>query len=287
MRPKMYIANMVQSCAPENVQHSQDDKFLNSEKIYSVSGIPTSQAESNMFMQNPREYLTEDKFAEVLKKLPPLGLKLDKAKFFMDSNQEKISHKQRGNLATQIGHSDLKSLPEKEARKASKIVTFLLKIGSWQRVSRNEEDVVAKCYFSKRRFVWEILENGLKKKIEIQWEYILSMRVVIIEYQPGILEVELNQQPMFFGETDPEPKKHSRWKHIADFTDGQATICSTFSNFLQVRSTNILRSFYDSSPGSCKCVKALFHAYKILIFIQISITWVRIYLLNALEMAQK
>ncbi|XP_024020061.1 uncharacterized protein LOC21384258, partial [Morus notabilis] len=176
-------------------------------------------------MQNPREYLTEDKFAEVLKKLPPLGLKLDKAKFFMDSNQEKISHKQRGNLATQIGHSDLKSLPEKEARKASKIVTFLLKIGSWQRVSRNEEDVVAKCYFSKRRFVWEILENGLKKKIEIQWEYILSMRVVIIEYQPGILEVELNQQPMFFGETDPEPKKHSRWKHIADFTDGQATIC--------------------------------------------------------------
>jgi hypothetical protein len=39
--------------------------------------------------------------------------------------------------------------------------------------------------------VWEILDNGLKSKIEVQWSDILAMRAVIEENQPGILEIEV------------------------------------------------------------------------------------------------
>lgn len=60
-----------------------------------------------------------------------------------------------------------------------------------QRVSKNEGDLVAKCYFAKRRLVWEFLENGLKSKIEIQWSDILSLRVTIQEDEPGILDIEV------------------------------------------------------------------------------------------------
>lgn len=38
-----------------------------------------------------------------------------------------------------------------------------------QWVSRYEGDLVAKCYFAKHKLVWEVLDGGLKSKIEIQW----------------------------------------------------------------------------------------------------------------------
>lgn len=60
-----------------------------------------------------------------------------------------------------------------------------------QRVTQHEGDLVAKCYYAKRKLVWEILDNGLKSKIEVQWSDILAMRAVIEENQPGILEIEV------------------------------------------------------------------------------------------------
>ena len=60
-----------------------------------------------------------------------------------------------------------------------------------QRASKYEGDLVAKCYFAKRKLVWEFLENGLKSKIEIQWYDILSLKAVMQENQPGILEIEV------------------------------------------------------------------------------------------------
>ncbi|XVF05958.1 hypothetical protein REPUB_Repub06bG0006200 [Reevesia pubescens] len=93
---------------------------------------------------------------------------------------------------------------------------------SLQRVSRNEGDLVAKCYFAKRKLVWEFLENGLKSKIEIQWSDILSFKALMQEDKPGILEIELNQPPSFHHEIDPQPRKHTQWKMVQDFTGGQA-----------------------------------------------------------------
>lgn len=61
----------------------------------------------------------------------------------------------------------------------------------FQVVAQNLEDVVAKCYFGKRQLVWEILENRLKKKIQIPWGHISAMRATIEEKQPEVLEVEV------------------------------------------------------------------------------------------------
>lgn len=46
----------------------------------------------------------------------------------------------------------------------------------WQYKSRYEGDLVAKCYFAKHKLVWEVLEGGLKSKIEIQWSDIMALK---------------------------------------------------------------------------------------------------------------
>lgn len=39
---------------------------------------------------------------------------------------------------------------------------------------------------------------------------------------PSVLQ--LARQPLFFRETNPQPRKHTLWQATADFTDGQASI---------------------------------------------------------------
>lgn len=177
---------------------------------------------------------------------------------------------------------------ETEKLKASNFPASLLKIGSWevkkkhwnhffrqpgyknvqiwwvewnflQRISRYEGDLVAKCYYAKKKIVWEVLDGALKSKIEVQWSDIEAIRATIVDDQPGILEIEvkdlnlyltnnlylfffggsmkkipygwkfnlvnfvqLNQPPQFFRETNPQPRKHTLWHPASDFTGGQA-----------------------------------------------------------------
>ncbi|KAK4604850.1 hypothetical protein RGQ29_013064 [Quercus rubra] len=90
--------------------------------------------------------------------------------------------------------------------------------------SRYEGDLVAKCYFAKHKLVWEVLEGGLKSKIEIQWSDIMALKANCPDNGPGTLNVVLARQPLFFRETNPQPRKHTLWQATADFTDGQASI---------------------------------------------------------------
>lgn len=119
-----------------------------------------------------------------------------------------------------------------------------------QRVSKNEGDLVAKVYYAKKKLVWEFLDGPLKNKIEIQWSEISAIRAFTYEGEHGQLEIEvlflsikcfhpfceyfvldisifiqLNQQPQFGRETNPQPRKHTQWKQTSDFTGGQASIC--------------------------------------------------------------
>ncbi|XP_042382206.1 uncharacterized protein LOC121974966 isoform X3 [Zingiber officinale] len=94
-------------------------------------------------------------------------------------------------------------------------------------VSRYEGDLVAKCYFAKRKLVWEILDGGLKSKIEIQWSDITALKANSPEDGPGTLDIvflQLARQPLFFRETNPQPRKHTLWQAASDFTEGQASI---------------------------------------------------------------
>ncbi|KAJ9552572.1 hypothetical protein OSB04_016617 [Centaurea solstitialis] len=123
-----------------------------------------------------------------------------------------------------------------EKLKASNFPAAMLQIGSWktvykfeQRVSRNEGDLVAKVYYAKKKLVWELLDGPLKSKIEIQWSEISAIRAFMYEGEPGLLELELNQQPQFGREINPQPRKHTQWKQTTDFTQGQASICRRHS----------------------------------------------------------
>ncbi|PON48225.1 hypothetical protein PanWU01x14_238750 [Parasponia andersonii] len=109
--------------------------------------------------------------------------------------------------------------------KPSHVDASFIRIGTWKRVAQNSKDLVAKIYFGKRRLVWEILERGLKSKIEIQWESIVGMRLFLEESGSIIFEVELSRPPLFCKEIYPLPMRHTLWDLAPDFTDGQAKTC--------------------------------------------------------------
>ncbi|XVE89565.1 hypothetical protein DITRI_Ditri20bG0006200 [Diplodiscus trichospermus] len=163
--------------------------------------------------------------------LPNLGLRLSRTPSFLNKLDQLVQGQNSNGgdqlnnnygYATDRAKSKDTNLQNVNKMKAENFSILLLRIGTWQRISKNEGDLVAKCYFAKRKLVWEFLENGLKKKIEIQWSDILSFKAVMQEDKPGILEIELNQPPTFHHEIDPQPRKHTQWKMVSDFTGGQA-----------------------------------------------------------------
>lgn len=58
---------------------------------------------------------------------------------------------------------------------------------------------MAKCYFAKHKLVWEILEGGLKSKIEIQWSDIMGLKASCPENGPGSLTLVVRHKfPTYF-----------------------------------------------------------------------------------------
>lgn len=101
---------------------------------------------------------------------------------------------------------------------------------------------MAKCYFAKHKLVWEILEGGLKSKIEIQWSDIMGLKASCPDNGAGSLTLVLARQPLFFKETNPQPRKHTLWQATSDFTDGQASL--NRQHFLQCP-PGILNKHYE------------------------------------------
>ncbi|XP_042392288.1 uncharacterized protein LOC121983618 [Zingiber officinale] len=163
----------------------------------------------------------------------PLGLRLRKSPSLVDLIQMKLS---QANAAAASSFGSLQAGNEKELKssvisgstpdkmKASNFPMSLLRIGSWERVSKYEGDLVAKCYFAKHKLVWEVLEGSLKSKIEIQWTDITFLKMACAEDGIESLDIVLAKPPLFFRETDPQPRKHTLWQPTQDFTSGQASM---------------------------------------------------------------
>ncbi|KAJ6393007.1 hypothetical protein OIU77_022477 [Salix suchowensis] len=158
----------------------------------------------------------------------PIGLTLKKSPSFLDLIQMKLSQQNTSNamLSKKPGSAAADKI------KASNFTASLLKIGSWECKSRYEGDLVAKCYFAKHKLVWEVLDGGLKNKIEIQWSDIVAIKANLPDDGPETLDVVLARQPLFFRETNPQPRKHTLWQATSDFTGGQASIHSFLNLFL-------------------------------------------------------
>ncbi|XP_054820195.1 uncharacterized protein LOC129319221 [Prosopis cineraria] len=168
----------------------------------------------------------------ILDEPSPLGLRLRKSPSLLDLIQMKLS---QGSISIASTQNETVSSGVKQESggvaasgttdklKASNFPASLLRIGSWECKSRYEGDLVAKCYFAKHKLVWEVLEGGLKSKIEIQWSDIMAVKANCPDNGPSTLTVVLARQPLFFRETNPQPRKHTLWQATSDFTDGQAS----------------------------------------------------------------
>ncbi|KAH7546133.1 uncharacterized protein LOC107426267 isoform X1 [Ziziphus jujuba] len=163
----------------------------------------------------------------------PLGLRLRKSPSLLELIQMKLSQgtpalgsEQSESIASGIKKECKGTAPAgaTDKLKASNFPASLLRIGCWEYKSRYEGDLVAKCYFAKHKLVWEVLEGGLKSKIEIQWSDIMALKANCPDDGLSSLTVVLARQPLFFRETNPQPRKHTLWQATADFTDGQASM---------------------------------------------------------------
>lgn len=218
------------------IEDPLDDEHGPSNKKQKQSSALDQLATGNtMFAITPSQYNPLDEPS-------PLGLRLRKSPSLLDLIQMKLSQASSSTLGPAPGDdfsSQGKVSPKgsgpsatTDKLKASNFPASLLRIGCWEYASRYEGDLVAKCYFAKHKLVWEILEGGLKSKIEIQWSDIMGLKADFPEDAPATLVVLLARQPLFFRETNPQPRKHTLWQATTDFTDGQASLHR--KHFLQV-----------------------------------------------------
>ncbi|KAF8052527.1 hypothetical protein N665_1549s0014 [Sinapis alba] len=197
----------------------------------------------------------------------PLGLSLRKSPSLLDLIQMRLTQKSETLQADAVGSGVKKESKcitaasagatlapgSIEKLKASNFPATVLKIGNWEYKSRYEGDLVAKCYFAKHKLVWEVLEQGLKSKIEIQWSDIWDLKANCPEDGPGTLTLVLARQPLFFRETNPQPRKHTLWQATSDFTDGQASMYR--QHFLQC-AQGIMNKHFEKLV---QCDHRLFH----------------------------
>ncbi|KAK9136703.1 hypothetical protein Sjap_007297 [Stephania japonica] len=123
----------------------------------------------------------------------PLGLTLTKTPSFLELVESKISKKYDSKSADESSDESKKQKTKNgdaEKLKASNISASRLRIGSFERESKNDGDLVAKCYYAKRKLVWEMLDGGLKNKIEINWSEITAIKASFPKNQPSVLEIQ-------------------------------------------------------------------------------------------------
>ncbi|CAA7015892.1 unnamed protein product [Microthlaspi erraticum] len=108
-------------------------------------------------------------------------------------------------------------------------------IGQWTHTAVHPDDLTAKCYFVRRKLMWEILDNvqtgaqvaKMKRKMEIDWADVLSLKTTYSADGTGTLEVELRKRPTFFMETNSQAGNQTLWLRTnEDFTlDESASKC--------------------------------------------------------------
>ncbi|KAL3749966.1 hypothetical protein ACJRO7_011008 [Eucalyptus globulus] len=74
--------------------------------------------------------------------------------------------------------------------KATSVPFNVLRIGQYEVRPQYQSNLIAKWYYTRKRLIWEVLENFVTKKIEISWSDISGIRV---DYGGNveILEIEV------------------------------------------------------------------------------------------------
>ncbi|XP_064997543.1 uncharacterized protein LOC103977342 isoform X3 [Musa acuminata AAA Group] len=149
----------------------------------------------------------------------PFGLHLTKSPSVVDVVQKILPPSGCVSCSTSFGCSEsgsrhglnpLASWCSSNKTEPTKFSASLLRIGNWEFVSRNEIDLVAKCYFAKHKLIWEVLGYRLKSKIEFHWSGIIVIKAKCCKGGHGTLDIV--------------SKKQTMWQAAPDFTNGQSRI---------------------------------------------------------------
>jgi len=138
--------------------------------------------------------------------------------------------------------------------KPSNFTASKLQIGCWERNSAFSGDVVVKFYYIKKQIVWEVLELGLKSKMEINFSDITALEIQFGEDDKAVMIIDLIKPPRFFREINPQPKKNTMWTATSDFTRGQA---STHKRHIANFGKQVLRKHYEKLLQSDLRIKQL------------------------------
>ncbi|KAK1414033.1 hypothetical protein QVD17_29771 [Tagetes erecta] len=197
---------------------------------------------NNQWSLGSNESLTQDVLDKLLKEPCPLGLRIKQSRSFLELLQATFSQAYTaGTSKKDVKARGVISSPV-DKLKATNFPALLLKIGQWEYASKYEGDLVAKCYFAKHKLVWEVLDGSLKNKIEIQWADIVALKANCPDDGPSTLIIVLGKQPLFFRETDPQPRKHTVWQATSDFTGGEA---SKYRRHYLSCSPGVLKKHYE------------------------------------------
>ncbi|XP_022889148.1 uncharacterized protein LOC111404594 [Olea europaea var. sylvestris] len=151
----------------------------------------------------------------------PLGLRLNKTQSLLELIEKRLSEENSASL-TAKSSKNLNSPIQNDARrtitsgandklKASNFPASLLRIGIWQ-VNRQLLHLDM-CY----------AYSGLKSKIEILWSDIIALKATCSDNGPSTLTIVLARTPIFFIETNPQPRKRTIWKPTSDFPGEEAS----------------------------------------------------------------
>ncbi|KAL8242919.1 hypothetical protein R6Q59_013221 [Mikania micrantha] len=218
--------------APDPTGLAGAKRTMKSENIKFHKRLKSSSLQTNnkiMCLNNESQSLLN-----LLREPCPLGLRLRNSQSFLKLIQTSVSqyHIKRGEVLGPV-----------DKLKASNFPALRLKIGDWEYVSKYEADLVVKCYFAKHKLVWEVLDGSLKNKIEMQWADIVGLKAHCPDDGPGCLAIHLCKQPLFFRESDPQPRKHTVWQPASDFTGGTVHRYSR-THYLQC-SKGVLNKHYE------------------------------------------
>ncbi|KAJ6737806.1 F10A16.6 PROTEIN [Salix viminalis] len=218
----------------ENIEGIDDDTLDWLRSLFEINDDESNdivRQTNQIIRETPKISNEENEMARKLLQLNnPLGLLLSPPPYWMDSvtNPNLARTIEAGvfheSSNQSMDSSDFAQQLMSYRLRASNFAASFIKIGEWQRASRNEGDLVAKFYFVKKKLVWEFLQGPIKYKIEIPWSDIIGINAVMEKNQPGMLRIELNQPPTFHEEINPQPRRHTMWKLVKDFTGMQASI---------------------------------------------------------------
>jgi hypothetical protein len=151
------------------------------------------------------------------------------------SLEDRIQSPVRRTIAKSNSSSRTSSPASSEVSDKLKPSTFsisALQIGKFAIDSEFKGDIVGKFYYSRKQLIWEFLDQGLKKKIEIPFKSICAIDLQDApsgDSKEAMLIIDVSHSPRFYVEVNPQPKKNTMWSISPDFTEGEALNCARHS----------------------------------------------------------